>query len=63
MLKARVKITSHFKRRSIPSGCVTKAWNILDVPPLSFLASRVPQHLKWQTYFCANPYMAISKCG
>jgi hypothetical protein len=27
-LRARTKITSHFKRRCIPPGCVAKAWNI-----------------------------------
>ena len=52
---ARAKITSHFKRRCIPLGCVAKVQNILDIPARSRLASRAPQHLKLRTNFCANP--------
>ncbi|MEA3417542.1 MAG: hypothetical protein U9R02_15600 [Thermodesulfobacteriota bacterium] len=50
-LRARSKITSHFKRRCIPPGCVAKARNMPDIPALSRLASRAPQHLKLRTYF------------
>jgi len=45
-LRARAKITSHFKRRCIPAGGVAKARNMPDIPALSRLARRAPQHLK-----------------
>ncbi|MDD4072037.1 MAG: hypothetical protein PHY78_06735, partial [Desulfobacterales bacterium] len=50
-LRAHSKITSHFKRRRILPGCVTKARNMLDIPALSCLARQAPQHLKLRTYF------------
>jgi len=28
---------------------------MLDIPALSLLASRAPQHLKLRIYFCTNP--------
>ena len=31
---------------------------MLDIPALSRLAGRAPQHLKLRTYFCANPKMS-----
>jgi hypothetical protein len=43
-LRAREKITSHFKRRCIPPDCVAKARNMPDIPVLSRLARRAPQH-------------------
>ena len=54
-IRARSKITLHFKRRCIPSGCVPKAQQYLDIPNLSRLASQAPQHLKLLIYFWANP--------
>jgi len=51
VLRARVKITSHFKHRCIPPGCVAKARNMPDIPALSRLARQAPQHLKLGTYF------------
>ena len=51
VLRARSKITLHFKRRCIPSGCVPKAQQYLDISNLSRLVSRAPQHLKLRTYF------------
>ena len=54
-LRARAKITLHFRRRCIPPDCVAKTRNMLDIPAFSRLVSRAPQHLKLRTYFCANP--------
>ena len=45
-LRARAKITSHFKRRCILPGGVVKARNMLDISALSRLASWAPQRLK-----------------
>jgi hypothetical protein len=45
-LRARAKITSHFKRRGILPGGVVKARNMLDIAALSRLASQAPQRLK-----------------
>ncbi|MEA3415471.1 MAG: HipA domain-containing protein [Thermodesulfobacteriota bacterium] len=50
-LRVRSKITLHFKRRCIPSGCVPKVQQYLDIPNLSRLASQAPQHLKLPIYF------------
>jgi hypothetical protein len=40
-LRARAKITSHFKRRCILPGGVAKARNMLDMPALSRLARSI----------------------
>jgi hypothetical protein len=45
-LRARAKITSHFKRRRILPGGVAKAPNMLDIPALSRLAKKAPQRFK-----------------
>jgi hypothetical protein len=45
-LRARTKITLHFKRRCIQPGCVAKARNMLDIPALSRLASANPKTAK-----------------
>jgi hypothetical protein len=45
-LRAHSKITSHFKHRFIPPGCVAKTRNMPDITAFSRLASRAPQHLK-----------------
>ena len=50
-LRARSKITLHFKRRCIPPGYVPKAQKYLDIPALSRLASQAPQYLKLLIYF------------
>ena len=55
LIRARTKITSHFKRRCILPGYVTKMQQYLDIPALLRLAIQAPQHLKLRTYFCANP--------
>jgi hypothetical protein len=47
LLRARAKITSHFKRRRILPGGVAKARNMLDIPALSRLAMQAPQRLKY----------------
>ena len=39
-LRARAKITSHFVRRCIPSGCVAKPRHMPDMPAFSRLAGR-----------------------
>jgi len=49
------KITSHFKRRCIPPGCVAKARNMPDIPALSCLAIRALQHLKSANLFLREP--------
>ena len=46
VLRARAKITSHFKRRYIQPASVTKARNMPDIPVLSRLARPAPQRLK-----------------
>jgi hypothetical protein len=46
VLRARAKITSHFKRRCILPGGVAKARNMLDIPALFRLARQAPQHVK-----------------
>ena len=53
-LRARPKITLHFKRRSILPDCVTKTYKYLDIPTFSRLARQAPQHLKLPIYFWAN---------
>jgi hypothetical protein len=45
-LRARAKLTSHFKRRGILPGGVVKARNMIDIPALSRLAGQAPQRLK-----------------
>jgi len=50
-LRARSKITLHFKRRCVLSGYVPKAQEYLDIPNLSRLARQAPQHLKLLIYF------------
>ena len=45
-LRARAKITLHYKRRCILPGGVAKARNMLDIPALSRLARQAPQRLK-----------------
>ena len=42
-LRAQSKITAHFGRRSIPSGCVAEARNMLDILALPRLAGRAPR--------------------
>ncbi|MEA3415136.1 MAG: Rpn family recombination-promoting nuclease/putative transposase [Thermodesulfobacteriota bacterium] len=54
-LRARQKITSHFRRRCIPPDCVAKILNMLDIHAFSRLVSRAPQHLKLRTYSLPNP--------
>ena len=54
-LRARQKITLHFRRRCIPPDCVAKILNMLDIHAFSCLVSRAPQHLKLRTYFLPNP--------
>jgi hypothetical protein len=56
-LRAREKITSHFKSRCIPAGGVVKTRQMKDMPAFSRLAGRAPQLPTWRTYFCANPKM------
>ena len=55
MIRARPKITLHFKRRSILPDCVTKTYKYLDIPTFSRLVRQAPQHLKLPIYFWANP--------
>ncbi len=50
-LRARPKITLHFKRRSILPDCVTKTYKYLDIPTFSRLARQAPQYLKLPIYF------------
>jgi hypothetical protein len=45
-LRARAKITSHFKPCCILPGGVAKARNMLDISALWRLASQAPQCLK-----------------
>ena len=54
-LRARQKITSHFRRRCIPPDCVAKILNMLDIHAFSRLVSRAPQHLKLRIYFLPDP--------
>jgi hypothetical protein len=61
-LRARAKITSHFKHRRIPIGCVAKARNMPDIPAFLRLARRAPQFLKLRINCCANPKMLIEMC-
>ena len=59
-LRARTKITQHFRRRCILPDCVAKSRNMPDIPAFSRLASRASQYLKRRTYFCANPKGLVS---
>ena len=54
-LRARAKITSHFKRRCIPPGGVAKARNMPDIPALSRLARQAPKHFKLVNLFLREP--------
>jgi len=54
-LRARAKITSHFKRRCILPGGVAKVRNMPDIPALSRLARQVPQHFKFVNLFLREP--------
>jgi len=58
VLWARAKITSHFKRRSIPPGGVAKVRNMPDIPALSRLARQAPQHFKFVNLFLREPFVA-----
>jgi len=44
-IRAHSKITSHYIRRYVTLGSVTKTQNTLDIPARSRFASRTPQHL------------------
>jgi len=54
-LRARAEITLNFMRPCIPSGGVAKVRNMPDIPTLSRLSNRAPEHLNLPIYFYANP--------
>jgi hypothetical protein len=45
-LRARAKITSHFKAPMHPAWLRCESLKYLDIPALSRLARQAPQHLK-----------------
>ncbi|MGD9224455.1 MAG: hypothetical protein PVH22_14465, partial [Desulfobacteraceae bacterium] len=55
VLRARAKITSHLQAPMHPAWLRCESSKYLDMPSLSRLARRAPQHLKMKIYFCANP--------
>ncbi|MEA3415969.1 MAG: hypothetical protein U9R02_07400, partial [Thermodesulfobacteriota bacterium] len=61
IVRARQKITSHFRRRCIPPDCVAKILNMLDIHAFSRLVSRALQHLKLRIYFLPNPKFGFTR--
>jgi hypothetical protein len=61
VLRAHSKLTSHFVRRCIPSGCVAKTQEYPDIPAFSRLVGRAPHPPKLRTYFFVNPKVIGSR--